>query len=83
MLDTAHKGKGRLLDHMSIGELSAFVGACHELDLKAGLAGGLEAPDAPRLLVPSRTFSAFAARSAGARSAATRWMRKQCRSFAT
>jgi dihydroneopterin aldolase len=51
MLDTAHKGKGRLLDYMNIGELSAFVGKCHELGLEAGLAGGLEAPDAPRLLV--------------------------------
>ena len=51
MLDTAHKGKGRLLDCMSVGVLGDFVGQCRALGLKAGLAGSLEAPDAPRLLV--------------------------------
>ncbi len=51
MLDTAHKGKGRLLDCMSLGVLGDFVGQCRALGLKAGLAGSLEAPDAPRLLV--------------------------------
>lgn len=51
LLDTAHKGKGRLLDHLDIGALSAFVTRCHELGLQAGLAGSLEAPDVPRLLV--------------------------------
>jgi (5-formylfuran-3-yl)methyl phosphate synthase len=51
MLDTAHKGKGRLLDCMSVGLLGDFVGQCRALGLKAGLAGSLEAPDAPRLLV--------------------------------
>ncbi|MGC1864360.1 MAG: (5-formylfuran-3-yl)methyl phosphate synthase [Methylocystis sp.] len=51
MLDTAHKGKGRLLDCMSVGVLADFVGQCRALGLKAGLAGSLEAPDAPRLLV--------------------------------
>ena len=47
MLDTAHKGKGRLLDCMSVGVLADFVGQCRALGLKAGLAGSLEAPDAP------------------------------------
>jgi (5-formylfuran-3-yl)methyl phosphate synthase len=51
MLDTAHKGKGRLLTYMDVGALAAFVAQCRRLDLSAGLAGGLEAPDAPRLLV--------------------------------
>lgn len=51
LLDTAHKGKGRLLDHADIGSVSAFVARCHDLRLKAGLAGSLEAPDVPRLLV--------------------------------
>jgi dihydroneopterin aldolase len=51
MLDTAHKGRRRLLDCMSVGVLADFVGQCRALGLKAGLAGSLEAPDAPRLLV--------------------------------
>ncbi|MGA8169646.1 MAG: (5-formylfuran-3-yl)methyl phosphate synthase [Methylocystis sp.] len=51
MLDTAHKGKGRLLDCMSVGVLGDFVDRCRALGLQAGLAGSLEAPDAPRLLV--------------------------------
>ncbi len=51
MLDTAHKGKGRLLDYMSVGALSEFVARCHSLGLAAGLAGALESPDVPRLLV--------------------------------
>jgi dihydroneopterin aldolase len=51
LLDTAHKGKGRLLDHRDIGALAAFVARCHEVGLEAGLAGSLESPDVPRLLV--------------------------------
>jgi (5-formylfuran-3-yl)methyl phosphate synthase len=51
MLDTAHKGKGRLLDAMSVGALADFVGRCRALKLTAGLAGSLESPDVPRLLV--------------------------------
>ncbi|HEY8064333.1 MAG TPA: (5-formylfuran-3-yl)methyl phosphate synthase [Methylosinus sp.] len=51
LLDTAHKGKGRLLEHFDIGALSSFVERCHALGLEAGLAGSLEAPDVPRLLV--------------------------------
>jgi (5-formylfuran-3-yl)methyl phosphate synthase len=51
MLDTAHKGKGRLLDAMSVGALAGFVARCRALKLTAGLAGSLESPDVPRLLV--------------------------------
>jgi dihydroneopterin aldolase len=51
MLDTAHKTKGRLLDYMSVGALSEFVACCHNLGLASGLAGALEPPDVPRLLV--------------------------------
>jgi len=51
MLDTAHKGKGRLLDYLTIGALGEFTARCRALGLSSGLAGSLEAPDAPRLLV--------------------------------
>ncbi len=51
MLDTAHKGKGRLINHMGVDQLGDFVRQCRERSLKAGLAGSLEAPDVPRLLV--------------------------------
>jgi dihydroneopterin aldolase len=59
MLDTAHKGRGRLLDHMNIGALSAFVARCRELGLQSGLAGSLEPPDVPRLLVMSPDILGF------------------------
>jgi dihydroneopterin aldolase len=51
MLDTARKGSGRLLDHMSIAALSEFMDACRARNLLGGLAGALEAPDVPRLLL--------------------------------
>ncbi|ARN81535.1 (5-formylfuran-3-yl)methyl phosphate synthase [Methylocystis bryophila] len=51
MLDTAHKGKGRLLDHVGVGALGDFVSRARALGLSSGLAGSLEAPDVPRLLV--------------------------------
>jgi FolB domain-containing protein len=50
MLDTFVKGEGRLLDHMDVAALAAFVDRCRELGLLPGLAGSLEAPDVPRLL---------------------------------
>lgn len=59
LLDTAHKGKGRLLDHLDIGALSSFVKRCHDLGLQAGLAGSLEAPDVPRLLVTNPDVLGF------------------------
>jgi dihydroneopterin aldolase len=50
MLDTAEKGKGRLLDHMDVAALAGFVERCRGANLQPGLAGSLEAPDVPRLL---------------------------------
>ncbi|HEY1736936.1 MAG TPA: (5-formylfuran-3-yl)methyl phosphate synthase [Methylovirgula sp.] len=50
MLDTAEKGKGRLLDVMSIPALQNFVETCRDLQLGCGLAGSLEPPDVVRLL---------------------------------
>jgi dihydroneopterin aldolase len=51
LLDTLDKGKGGLLTHLDIAQLAAFTAECRRLGLKAGLAGGLEPPDIPRLLL--------------------------------
>jgi len=51
MLDTARKGNGGLLAHKDIPELADFVDAARAKGLLAGLAGSLEAPDVPRLLL--------------------------------
>lgn len=51
MLDTAGKADGNLLAHMDISHLRQFVLACRRHGLLSGLAGALEAPDVPRLLV--------------------------------
>jgi len=51
MIDTQGKATGRLLDHFDVTRLRGFVADCHALDLIAGLAGSLEPPDIPRLLV--------------------------------
>ena len=56
MLDTARKGTrdeggGRLLDHMPVPALRRFVASCRERGLMCGLAGALEPPDIPRLLL--------------------------------
>jgi dihydroneopterin aldolase len=51
MLDTARKGGRRLLDHMDIAALREFVTACRTRRMLAGLAGSLETPDVPRLLL--------------------------------
>jgi dihydroneopterin aldolase len=59
MLDTAHKGRGRLLDCMNVGALSDFVRQCRALGLAAGLAGALEPPDVPRLLVTGADVLGF------------------------
>ncbi len=51
MLDTAHKGRGGLLHAMGLTALRSFIAACRQHGLQTGLAGSLEAPDVPRLLV--------------------------------
>ena len=51
MLDTARKGAGRLLDHADVATLDEFVEGCRAHGLMCGLAGSLEAPDVPRLLL--------------------------------
>jgi dihydroneopterin aldolase len=59
MLDTARKTGGRLLDHMSVAALGGFVDACRQHGLMSGLAGSLEAPDVPRLLLLSPDVLGF------------------------
>jgi len=59
MLDTAHKGKGRLLDHMSVPDLAAFVARAKAFGLTTGLAGSLEPPDAPRLVTTGADILGF------------------------
>ena len=51
MLDTARKGNGGLLAHKDIPALADFVDVARAKGLLAGLAGSLEAPDVPRLLL--------------------------------
>ncbi|HTW27489.1 MAG TPA: (5-formylfuran-3-yl)methyl phosphate synthase [Acetobacteraceae bacterium] len=51
MLDTQEKAGKRLLDWMDLPALRRFVTECRDRGLMAGLAGALEAPDVPRLLV--------------------------------
>lgn len=51
MLDTAHKQAGGLLDKMDFASLGAFIGECRACRMLAGLAGSLETPDIPRLLL--------------------------------
>lgn len=59
MLDTAGKGAGRLLNYADAAALGAFVRACRAHDLMTGLAGSLEAPDVPRLLMLAPDFLGF------------------------
>jgi dihydroneopterin aldolase len=51
MLDIARKGNGGLLNLLDIPALSNFVDAAQAKNLLAGLAGSLEPPDIPRLLL--------------------------------
>jgi FolB domain-containing protein len=51
MIDTQDKAAGPLLNHLDMPRLQSFVENCHAIGMIAGLAGSLEAPDVPRLLV--------------------------------
>jgi dihydroneopterin aldolase len=51
MIDTRRKGEHRLLDHFDLPRLQGFVQAGQAARLLVGLAGALETPDIPRLLL--------------------------------
>ena len=51
MLDTRDKTRGRLITHLEVVQLNQFCSQCRALTLMSGLAGSLEAPDVPRLLL--------------------------------
>jgi len=59
MLDTADKRGGRLLDHAGVAQLGEFVRVSRAHGLLTGLAGSLEAPDVPRLLLLSPDYLGF------------------------
>ena len=59
MIDTIGKGEGGLLTHLSIGALASFVRSAKGHGLMTGLAGSLEAPDVPRLLVLEPDYLGF------------------------
>ncbi len=59
MLDTARKGSGRLLDYADLAALGQFVHVCRASGLLTGLAGSLEAPDVPRLLLLAPDYLGF------------------------
>ncbi len=59
MLDTADKSSGRLLDCMDLTALHRYVDSCAAHGLLSGLAGALEAPDIPRLLLLRPGFLGF------------------------
>lgn len=50
MLDTAGKGSGSLLDHLTLGEVARFVARGKAQGLTVGLAGSLRAAQVPVLL---------------------------------
>jgi len=72
MLDTATKSSGRLLDHMELPALRRFVDSCTQHGLLSGLAGSLEAPDIPRLLLLRPGFLGFRRALCGADGRAAR-----------
>lgn len=65
MIDTRGKATGRLLDHVGLSALHGFVRDCHAAGLIAGLAGSLETPDIPRLLVLAPDLLGFRAALCG------------------
>jgi dihydroneopterin aldolase len=59
MFDTFEKSAGRLLDHFDIAAIGRFVDAVRSHGLMAGLAGSLEPPDIPRLLLAAPDVLGF------------------------
>ena len=59
MLDTAHKTGKRLVEHMDIPTLSSFVEAARSYHLVTGLAGSIDTPDVPRLLLANPDVLGF------------------------
>ncbi len=59
MLDLADKANGRLTSHLDAPKLAAFCQACRMDGLASWLAGSLEAPDIPRLLLVKPDVLAF------------------------
>jgi dihydroneopterin aldolase len=59
MLDTSDKRRGRLIDHLDIARLTAFCARCRAAGLTSGLAGSLEPPDIPRLLLAAPDVLGF------------------------
>jgi (5-formylfuran-3-yl)methyl phosphate synthase len=61
MLDSAHKKKSRLLDRMDIPALATVVDAVRAHGMLAALAGAIEPPDVPRLLLLAPDIIGFRA----------------------
>ena len=59
LLDTAEKGGKRLLDYQTPSELEAFCARCRAHGLNSALAGSLEPPDVPRLLLVAPSILGF------------------------
>jgi (5-formylfuran-3-yl)methyl phosphate synthase len=59
MIDTFQKDRGRLFDYMDIAAIGHFIDEAHSRGLMAGLAGSLEAPDIPRLLLAAPDVLGF------------------------
>lgn len=72
MLDTRAKGAGRLIDYLDVVKLQAFCAAAQALGMTAGLAGSLEPPDIPRLLLTGADALGFRGALCAGRARATR-----------
>ena len=59
MIDTFEKSAGRLLDRFDIAGLGRFIDAARSHGLMTGLAGSLEPPDIPRLLLAAPDVLGF------------------------
>jgi (5-formylfuran-3-yl)methyl phosphate synthase len=59
MIDTLQKDRGRLFDHMDIAAIGHFTDVARSRGLMVGLAGSLEPPDIPRLLLTTPDVLGF------------------------